>query len=288
MSALEDTWRKSSYSGNAGPVSRLPSPGTSRPTRSGCPTVSRWPSPPPRSWCVTPRTVTSATWTSLRPSGWRSSPTSKTNDCSRTVERPSGCGSADAWPVRPASAGRPGSLADASGLGGIVRWRGSGRGALRKVDIGGVDLSHLRVTKTGEHDLSLASEGEHELHGFADTPGAGTDEPETVLLTAHIAAFNERFGQGLSDADRLMVEERLAAVMDHPDVQLAAVANSDEEAFAHVFNPVMEDAMLERAEANSKFTDRYFGDDEFRSSLDNSMRRAAFRLLRRQHGVTDR
>ena len=48
------------------------------------------------------------------------------------------------------------------------------------------------------------------------------------------------------------------------------------------------DVMLERAEANSTFTDRYFGDDEFRSSLNNSMRRAAFRLLRRQHGVTDR
>src|SRR5690606_11798863 len=110
------------------------------------------------------------------------------------------------------------------------------------------------------------------------------DEPEKMLLSEIIAALNERFGQGLSEADRLMVEERLAAAMGNPDVQLAAVANSDEEAFAHVFDPVMEDVMLERAEANSTFTDRYFGDDEFRSSLNNSMRRAAFRLLRRQHG----
>lgn len=165
------------------------------------------------------------------------------------------------------------------------RLRGSGDGS---VDIGEVDLSHLRVTKTGEHNLSLDAEGEQALPGFSDQAGAGPDEPEKMLLSEIIAALNERFGQGLSEADRLMVEERLAAAMGNPDVQLAAVANSDEEAFAHVFDPVMEDVMLERAEANSTFTDRYFGDDEFRSSLNNSMRRAAFRLLRRQHGVTDR
>ncbi|GAA4888854.1 hypothetical protein [Streptomonospora salina] len=44
---------------------------------------------------------------------------------------------------------------------------------------------------------------------------------------------------------------------------------------------------LERAEANSKFTDRYFGEEEFRSSLTGSMRRAAFRILRKRHGAEE-
>ncbi|GAA3740006.1 type I restriction enzyme R subunit [Spinactinospora alkalitolerans] len=155
------------------------------------------------------------------------------------------------------------------------------------IDIGNPDLSHLRVVKTGEHDVGLVSEGEQVLPGFADKAGAGADEPEKMLLSEVIEAFNEHFGQGLSEADRLMVEERLAAVMDDPEVQQAAVANNDEEAFRHVFEPAMENAMLERAETNSKFTDRYFTEDEFRSSLDNSMRRAAFRLLRKHNGVQE-
>ncbi|MFD0772851.1 type I restriction endonuclease subunit R [Streptomonospora algeriensis] len=154
------------------------------------------------------------------------------------------------------------------------------------VDIGQVDLSHLRVSKTGEHDIGLAEEGEQALPGFSENAGSGSDDPKKALLSEIIEMFNERFGQGLSEADQLMLEERLSAVMDIADVEQAAVVNS-EEAFAHVFDPAMDDAMLERAEANSKFTDRYFGEDEFRSALTGSMRRAAFRILRKRHGVEE-
>lgn len=47
------------------------------------------------------------------------------------------------------------------------------------VDIGQVDLTHLRVSKTGEHDVSLDPEGEQELRGSTRTAAglAGTRAP---------------------------------------------------------------------------------------------------------------
>ena len=59
------------------------------------------------------------------------------------------------------------------------------------VDIGEVDLSHLRVEKTGEYDVSLTAEGPTTMHGFGDGSG-GAKEAEKSLLSELIEKFNER------------------------------------------------------------------------------------------------
>ena len=91
---------------------------------------------------------------------------------------------------------------------------------------------------------------------------------------------------GLSDADKLMVEERIAAVMGEKRVQQAAVGAS-EDAFEHVFDKEFEDVMVERAQSNIKFTERFFGEEEFRSALTRDARRAAYRMIRRNAGLAD-
>ena len=42
------------------------------------------------------------------------------------------------------------------------------------MDIGQVDLTHLRIVKTGEHDVSLTPEGEQVLPGFRATAPAAS------------------------------------------------------------------------------------------------------------------
>jgi type I restriction enzyme R subunit len=152
------------------------------------------------------------------------------------------------------------------------------------VDIGEVDLSHLRVEKTGEHDVSLAPVGPAEMKGFGDGVG-GAKEPEKSLLSELIERFNERFGTSFTDED--VVTPFNEAVAD-PKVRLAAVANDDEENFGHVFEPVFEEKMMDHFDTVADLGRQYFGPDrDFRSSLNRSARSAAWRIIREQEGVTD-
>ncbi|MFY1668815.1 type I restriction endonuclease subunit R [Plantactinospora sp. WMMB334] len=152
------------------------------------------------------------------------------------------------------------------------------------VDIGEVDLSHLRVEQTGEHDISLNPEGPAEMPGFGDGAG-GAKEPEKSLLSKLIERFNERFGTSFTDED--VVPAFHEAVAD-PKVRLAAVANDDEENFGHVFEPVFEEKMMDHFDTVADLGRKYFGPDrDFRSSLNRSARSAAWRMIRQQEGVTD-
>ncbi|MDW5330563.1 type I restriction endonuclease subunit R [Plantactinospora sp. KLBMP9567] len=152
------------------------------------------------------------------------------------------------------------------------------------VDIGEVDLSHLRVEKTGEHNISLNPEGPAEMPGFGDGAG-GAKEPEKSLLSELIERFNERFGTSFTDED--VVTPFNEAVAD-PKVRLAAVANDDEENFGHVFEPVFEEKMMDHFDTVADLGRKYFGPDrDFRSSLNRSARSAAWRMIRQQEGVTD-
>ncbi|MEE2038758.1 type I restriction endonuclease [Nocardiopsis sp. CT-R113] len=152
------------------------------------------------------------------------------------------------------------------------------------VDIGEVDLSHLKMFRTGEHDLKLSPEGDQELPGFSDGAG-GAYDPKKELLSELIELFNEHFGHDLNEADRLMMEERFQTVVDNPDVEMAAVRN-DEEAFRHAFEPAMKDAVMDRYESGVEFTERYIGEPDFQSSINRAMSRAAYRLLRQRNGLS--
>ena len=82
-----------------------------------------------------------------------------------------------------------------------------------------------------------------------------------------------------------MMEERLQTVMDDPGVEMAAV-NNDEGAFRHKFDPAMKNAVMDRYESGVDFTERYFGEQDFQSSINRAMSRAAYRLLRQRNGLS--
>jgi type I restriction enzyme R subunit len=151
------------------------------------------------------------------------------------------------------------------------------------MDIGEVDLSHMRVEKTGEHDVSLVPEGQTVLKGFGDGSG-GAKEPEKSLLSELIDKFNEKYGTEFTEQD--VIKPFNEAVAD-PKVRQAAVVN-DEENFGHVFDPVFEDKMMDHFETTADLGRQYFDPQQnFRSSLNRSARSAAWQMIRRQEGVVD-
>ncbi|MBO4209268.1 type I restriction endonuclease subunit R [Micromonospora echinofusca] len=151
------------------------------------------------------------------------------------------------------------------------------------VDIGEVDLSHLRVEKTGEHDVSLVPDGPTDMKGFGDGSG-GAKEPEKSLLSELIERFNQKYGTEFTEQD--VIKPFNEALAD-PKVRLAAVAN-DEENFGHVFDPVFEDKMMDHFDSTAELGRKYFDPQQnFRSSLNRSARSAAWQMIRRQEGVVD-
>ncbi|MCF6521755.1 type I restriction endonuclease subunit R [Streptomyces sp. JJ36] len=152
------------------------------------------------------------------------------------------------------------------------------------VDIGEIDLSHLRVERTGEHDLGLAPDGPTMMPGFSDGTGGGK-EPEKSLLSELIEKFNEKFGTDFTEQDVIRPFEEAKA---DPKVRLAAVANNDPENFGVVFDDVFEDKMADHIDTIAGLGRQYFGPDRsFRSSLNRSARRAAWRMIREEEGVDD-
>ncbi|MFE1325811.1 type I restriction endonuclease subunit R [Streptomyces sp. NPDC058741] len=151
------------------------------------------------------------------------------------------------------------------------------------VDIGEVDLSHLRVEKTGEYDVSLTPEGPATMPGFGDGSG-GAKEAEKSLLSELIEKFNERFGTEFTEQDVIRPFEEAKA---DPKVRAAAVVN-DEENFGLVFDNVFADKMADHIDTIAGMGRQYFGPDKgFKSSLDRSARKAAWRMIRREEGLDD-
>ncbi|MFE1445970.1 type I restriction endonuclease subunit R [Streptomyces olivaceoviridis] len=151
------------------------------------------------------------------------------------------------------------------------------------VDIGEVDLSHLRVEKTGEVDVSLSADGPAELKGFGDGAG-GARDPETSLLSELIERFNAKFGTEFTEQDVLPA---FNATKEDPKVRAAALVN-DEENFGIVFDKKFEENMMDHVSTIDTLGKRYFGTDrDFKSGLDRSARRAAWRMIRREAGLED-
>ncbi|MCQ4084355.1 type I restriction endonuclease [Streptomyces sp. RB6PN25] len=151
------------------------------------------------------------------------------------------------------------------------------------VDIGEVDLSHLRVEKTGEYDISLSPEGPAELKGFGDGVGAAK-EAEKSLLSELIEKFNARFGTEFTEEDILPA---FNAAKNDPKVRAAAVVN-DEENFGVVFDKAFNGYMMDHVSTIDTLGKRYFGADRsFKSNLDRSARRAAWRMIRNEEGLDD-
>ncbi|MBB1158653.1 type I restriction endonuclease subunit R [Amycolatopsis dendrobii] len=146
------------------------------------------------------------------------------------------------------------------------------------VDLGQVDLTHLRITRTGEYDVSLDPEGAQMLPGFTGDGAGGANEPERVSLSELIAGLNEKFGVNLGDDDLVGGSARDA--MKDPKVKAAAFANNEED-FGHVFDNVFEDKLIERIENDTKVLQKFTDDEIFKTDMTKIARRYAYEALRR-------
>jgi type I restriction enzyme R subunit len=141
----------------------------------------------------------------------------------------------------------------------LRRLPGRGEGGLSLGDH--LILTHLRLAKTGDHDLSLSDGGSVMLPGFGGD-GAGTHRTEEVkaLLSELLRMVNERFGMDLGKADQLVFEQIIEEMVDDPELAATANANSLEN-FRFGFDRKFEPAVMERYDSNIALIDRLLSDE---------------------------
>ncbi|MGM0578326.1 MAG: type I restriction endonuclease subunit R [Myxococcota bacterium] len=122
-----------------------------------------------------------------------------------------------------------------------------------EVDLGeDVALAYYRLEKEAEGALSMVSEGSREVYG-PDETGTGTQrDPEFEKLSRLIDVLNDRFGTDFDAQDLIDgLSERMVA---DEGLQQAARAN-DRENFRYVFEPALDDALIERHDEHARFID---------------------------------
>ena len=148
------------------------------------------------------------------------------------------------------------------------------------VDIGKVDLTHLRLVKTGADDASLREgAGDQVLPGFTGAGLGALGEKELQALSEIIATLNGKFGHELTEADQLVIEQHVLTATDDEDLRVAAQANTLEN-YGYVFDPRFKELMLDRHEANAELIRRFLDDPDVNEVFTAWARRESYRRIR--------
>jgi type I restriction enzyme R subunit len=145
------------------------------------------------------------------------------------------------------------------------------------VDIGETTLSHLRIDRTGEHDLALQPSGAHLIPGFSPDGGAAK-EVEEKPLSEVIEELNERFGYDLSTSDQILIAQQIITLAEDEKMQAVAL-NNDVDKFAQVADPELDKLVARNHSRNTQFVGRYFDDKDFQAAVKTEARRRAYNLI---------
>ncbi len=145
---------------------------------------------------------------------------------------------------------------------------------------GAVVLTHLRTELIAEkEDISLgAGDGETVIDGPGTGAGKQSQQPEEPLAVL-VAALNEKFGAGLTEADAVFVDQIAAHLATAPDVKTVANGN-DLQQFSVYMRPRIDDGIIERHEANGTLMNTYFGNTGAQELLRNYIIETLYAALR--------
>lgn len=156
--------------------------------------------------------------------------------------------------------------------------RPDGDGAL---DLGSeVELTHLRIEKQGDFDVSLITNND-EVDPLIVYPGNGatsTTDPELDRLSVIINRLNEKFGMNLSLTDVLLFEQFKRDWENDPEIQAAAKANSFE-SFMVVFTKKFMNIVLTRMDTNADIFKAILDEETFAKDLESSYGKDVYETL---------
>lgn len=126
-----------------------------------------------------------------------------------------------------------------------------------------VALEYYRNQKVFEGSIELEKTGGVELDPQRHGAG-GAVEDEKTMLSSILEKLNERFGTEFTEEDLLFDEQVVSSMTKSEDVQVRAKNNSYDN-FRLAMKERIIDFVIDRMEANEKYTHKILGDQEFQS-----------------------
>ncbi|REE95974.1 type I restriction endonuclease subunit R [Thermomonospora umbrina] len=148
------------------------------------------------------------------------------------------------------------------------------------VDIGEVEPSHLRVERTGEHDLSLESVGDQEIAGLFEGVGGGAGLRDELTLAELIEQVNDEYGANLSSADKIALGQFVVTVAEDPELARIAL-NNPRDVFEREVEKDADRIMVKQSDQNRDLLVRYFEDEQVNRLFKQVAKRQAYDMIRR-------
>ena len=141
-----------------------------------------------------------------------------------------------------------------------------------------VALKYYRLQKQYEGAIELEKNSAVAIDGPGSV-GTGKAKKEMVNLNSLIEILNERLGTDFTFADQLFFEQIREEAIADPELQQAALANSEEN-FGYVLKKAIESLFIERMDANEEITARYLNDEAFRKIILAELLKSVYRGIR--------
>lgn len=125
-----------------------------------------------------------------------------------------------------------------------------------------VELSHLRIRKLQEGDISLDYDQQGELSGTSEG-GISRPKEEKAPLSTIIELVNERFGTELDEADQLFFEQIQAELVNDETLQVQARVNRID-TFKYAFEDQALDRIIDRMSQNEEIFNRITSEEKFK------------------------
>ncbi len=152
-------------------------------------------------------------------------------------------------------------------------------GTVERLDLGTeVELTHLRHQITFSGTLSLTAQS-GEVRSFFGEGQGGQQELDLEHLSSIVAVLNDRFGMGLTDVDKLLLDQFEESWVADGELSDQAKNNTIEN-FRLVFDRKFLQTIITRADANDEIYKKILDDEDFRATLGEFYLRKVYERLR--------
>jgi type I restriction enzyme, R subunit len=152
--------------------------------------------------------------------------------------------------------------------------------SVERLDLGTeVELTHLRHQVTFSGELSLSAE-QGEVQSFPGEGKGRQEELKAERLSSIVDVLNERFGTGLTDVDKLLLDQFEESWVADSDLSDQARNNSLDN-FRLVFGRKFLQTIVTRVDDNEEIYKKILDDEDFRATIEDFYLRKVYERLRK-------
>jgi type I restriction enzyme R subunit len=151
-----------------------------------------------------------------------------------------------------------------------------------------VALEYYKLSKKGVLNVQWENEGVGTIASSLKDSGGDSynKDDEKAPLSEIIKIINDRFGENLTEADKLLIEQVEMDMINDSKLQKQAV-NNEIGNFKYGFDDVLMDKFIDRMEQNEDFFQKFLKNDEFKNLISEYLLKRVYKKLSKSASIKD-